>query len=261
MECPNGISGYTYQFEVLGGKGSSGPPADCNPPQRLGESEFVVLRMCNGLATGKHKVFFDNLFSSPELMKYLLSKGIYGVATLRANRSRSCPIPAEKDMKKQGRGATTEVVDTEQKVVVCAWYDNRRVLTISNFVGITPIDECNRYDRAQKKMLKVTSPASVALYNRFMGGVDKTDMLMALYKSKCKTSKWYQRIAIHLFSLAVVNAWGIYRESGGTGALLPFLQSIAICLVKGENFNQEGELSDSEVMTKPTRSLKRKHIP
>ena len=110
-------------------------------------------------------------------------------------------------------------------------------------------------------MLKVTRPASVALYNRFMGGVDKTDMVMALYKSKCKTSKLYQRIAIHLLSLAVVNAWVIYRESGGAGALLPFLQSIAICLVKGEKFNQEGELSDREVMTKPTRSLKRKHIP
>ena len=32
MWCRSGISGYTYQFEVLGGKGSSGPPADCNPP-------------------------------------------------------------------------------------------------------------------------------------------------------------------------------------------------------------------------------------
>ena len=259
--CCHWISGYTYQFEVLGGKGSSGQPADCNPPQRLGGSEFVVLRMRNGLVTGKRKVFFDNLFSSPELIKYLLSKGIYGVATLRANRSRSCPIPAEKDMKKQGRGAMTEVVDTEQKVVVCAWYDNRRALTISNFVGIIPIDECNRYDRAQKKMLKVARPALVALYNRFMGGVDKTDMFMALYKCKCKTSKWYQRITTHLFSLAVVNAWVIYKESGGTGSLLPFLQSIAICLVNGEHFNQEGELSDREVMAKPTRLLKRKHVP
>ena len=69
-------------------------------------------------------------------------------------------------MKKQVRGAMTEVVDTEQKVVVCAWYNNRRVLTICNFVGIIPIDECNHYDRAQ--MLKVARPASVALYNRFM---------------------------------------------------------------------------------------------
>ena len=83
-------------------------------------------------------------------------------------------------MKKQGRGAMTEVVDTEQKVVVCAWYNNGRVLTISNFARIVPIDECNHSDRAQKKMLAVAHPASVALCNRFMGGVDKTDMLMAL---------------------------------------------------------------------------------
>ena len=79
-------------------------------------------------------------------------------------------------------------------------------------------------------------------------------------KCKCKTSEWYQKITIHLFSLAVVNVWVIYRESGGTGALFPFLQSIAISLVKGENFNQEGELSGREVMTKPTGSLKRKHV-
>ena len=81
-------------------------------------------------------------------------------------------------MKKQGRGAVTEVVDTEQKAVVCAWY-NGRVLTISNFARIVPIDECNHCDRAQK-MLAVVRPASVALCNRFMGGVDKTDMLLAL---------------------------------------------------------------------------------
>ena len=37
-----------------------------------------------------------------------------------ANTSRNCSIPAEKDMKKQGRGAMTEVVDTEKKVVACA---------------------------------------------------------------------------------------------------------------------------------------------
>ena len=82
-------------------------------------------------------------------------------------------------MKKQGRGAVTEVVDTEQKVVVSAWY-NGRVLAIPNFATIVPIDECNHSDRAQKKMLAVVRPASVASSNRFMGGADKTDMLLAL---------------------------------------------------------------------------------
>ena len=82
-------------------------------------------------------------------------------------------------MKKQVRGAMTEAVDTEQKVVFCAWY-NGRVLTISKFARIVPIDECNHSDREQKKMLAVARPVSVALCNQFMEGVDKTDMLMAL---------------------------------------------------------------------------------
>ena len=93
------------------------------------------------------------------------------------------------------------------------------------------------------------------------GGCGQNRYVDGVVKCKCKTSKWYQQIAIHLFSFAVVNVSVIYRESGGTGALLPFLQSITISLVKGESFNREGELSDREVMTKPTRSLKRKHVP
>ena len=101
-----GISGYTYIFEVLG-VGSSAPPppppAGCKPPKRLRESEFVVLCLCKDLVEGKHKVFFNNLFASPELIKYLLSQGIYAVATLRANRSRNCLVSSEKDLKKNGR--------------------------------------------------------------------------------------------------------------------------------------------------------------
>ena len=58
-------------------------------------------------------------------------------------------------------------------------------------------------------------------------------MLLALYKAKCKTSKWYQRIAFH-FSLAVVNAWIVYHEIGGSGALLPSLRQICYSLIPDE---------------------------
>ena len=56
------------------------------------------------------------------------------------------------------------------------------------------------------------------------------------------------------------NARVIYRESGGTSVLVPIHQSIAISHVKRENFNQEGEWSDRELMAKATRSLKGKHV-
>ena len=53
-----------------------------------------------------------------------------------------------------------------------------------------------------------------------MGGVDKCDMFLTLYRTKLKTRKWYHRIAIHLLSVAIVNAFVIYKEVGGKGSLL-----------------------------------------
>ena len=152
-----GVSGYVYDFEVEGGLGSKGAPAGCDPPVECGESDFVVLRLTSGLDHFKHEMYFDNYFSSPELLRYLKEeKKIWAVATLKAQRSRKCPIPSEKAMQKKGRGFSQEVVDTTGSVVVTAWYDNKRVLTVSNYAGKEPLSICKRYDRKAKKnmMLK-----------------------------------------------------------------------------------------------------------
>ncbi len=49
-----GMSGYVYDFEVDGMKGSSGPPVGTNPPAGIGESGFVVLRLTNSLQPNMH---------------------------------------------------------------------------------------------------------------------------------------------------------------------------------------------------------------
>ena len=72
---------------------------------------FAVMRLTHNLEAGKHHVFFDNLFPSPDLMVYLKSRGIYSVGTSRADRSRGCLMPSEKDLKKKGRGNTVAFVD------------------------------------------------------------------------------------------------------------------------------------------------------
>ena len=61
-----------------------------------------------------------------------------------------------------------------------SWFDNKKVLTVSNFAGKEPTDFCKRYERTEKKKIDVEWPNSVAVYNKFMGGVDKTDMLLSL---------------------------------------------------------------------------------
>lgn len=44
-----------------------------------------------------------------------------------------------------------------------------------------------------------------------MGGVDKCDMLLSLYRNDQKSLKWYKRILFHLLDLCIVNAWLLYR--------------------------------------------------
>ena len=110
-----------YEFEVYGDPKAKGPPPDYDGDESYyGESEFVVLRLTKALAPKKHQVFFDNLFSSPDLMCYLKEKEISAVATLKADRSRGCNIPSEKALKKIGRGTISEFVENDKGVVVCA---------------------------------------------------------------------------------------------------------------------------------------------
>ena len=136
-----GISGYVYDFKVEGGLGTRGPPNGCDPPDSCGESGFVVLRLSKDLRPGKHLLFFDNYFASPELVDYLGDKKkIWALSTLNSNQSRGYPIPTEKQMRKCGRGHIEEIVDSEKKVVITAWHDNKRVLMLSNYIGKDLVD-------------------------------------------------------------------------------------------------------------------------
>ena len=111
--------GYVYHFEVVGSPDAKGPPPGIN-------IEHVVLRLSNDLEDGQHKLFFGNLFSSPELLEFLKTKKQQSVATLKANLSRGCPIPTEKDFKKEGRGVMSQFFDERLGLIICAWYNNRR---------------------------------------------------------------------------------------------------------------------------------------
>ena len=57
-------------------------------------------------------------------------------------------------MKREGRGAVNEIFDSVNGVVICTWYDNKRVITASNFIGKEPIGKCSRYERKVRKCIE-----------------------------------------------------------------------------------------------------------
>ena len=65
-------------------------------------------------------------------------------------------------------------------------------------------------------------------------GVDKTNMLVSLYRNMMKTRKWYKRIIFHLIDFSVVNAWALYRATDMEQQLVHFKSSIALSLIRYE---------------------------
>ena len=91
-----------------------------------------------------------------------------------------------------------------------------------------------------------------------MDGMVKADMYLAVYRTKMHTTKWYHRIAFHLFSLAAVNSFLIYHQLGGTDSLLDSLTDIYRSLLFGENNDSE---SENIISVKKVQSLKASKVP
>lgn len=202
-----GASGYMYDFYVYAGKGEP------DPESNLQKSAQVVSKLCKDLPSDmKHKIFFDNWFTTVELLHYLKSKGLLGVGTIRQNRIHNCPLKSTKDLEKEGRGAMDYRTDNNSGIVIARWVDNKTLQLCSNYVGIEPLGSVQRWSKADQRRVQVPSPQIVIAYNKSMGGVDLADMLISLYRIPCKTHRWYIKVFWHLVDIAKVNSWILYRR-------------------------------------------------
>lgn len=205
-----GSDGLPHNFEVYTGKA-------VHPPELpdVGASGNVVLRLAEPIPKNRNfKLFFDNWFSSVPLMLVLSQQGIHCLGTVRSNRLPGSSMTPDADLKKRGRGSFQEKTaclgNTQLHAV--KWYDNRPVTLLSSYIGAHPVSHVDRWDRSQKKKIKVPCPAAVSTYNQHMGGVDLLDSLIALYRTNIRSKKWYHRLVFHFIDMAVVTSWLLYRR-------------------------------------------------
>ena len=158
LRCKNlvrvGASGFTYMFYLYRGKESQ----EKTPYSHLQKSTQVVAKLCVDLPRNVgHKVFFDNWFTTLDLMLYFKKEGILAVGTIRGNRIQGCPLLGNKEIEKGNRPKKT----TEQWV---------------------------KKDQARKE---IPCPQIVKAYNKSMSSVDLADMLISLYRVEVITRRWY----------------------------------------------------------------------
>lgn len=193
-----GINGFIHEFQIYTGK-----IADITE-RSLGER--VVIDLTRQLVGRNNQLYFDNFFSSVQLMNRLQEERIYACGTMRKNRKGFAHLT---EVKQRGES----VWKASKSGLVCLkWMDKKPILFISNFHN--PQDVCNVTRRAKDgSPITVHCPTLVKNYNQFMGGVDKADMLKAIYELDRKSKKWWHRIFFHFLDVCVVNAYIIYKET------------------------------------------------
>lgn len=179
----------------------------------LGVTGDLVMQLASTLPFGvNHKLFADNYFSSIPIVQELQARGIQYLGTVRGNRLKGCAMKDEKTLKSEGRGCSDHRVEEQTNCVAVRWYDNRVVNLLSSYVGTEPTTVAKRWDRKKKVHVEVPMPAIVQVYNKFMGGIDLLDMMTSMYKYCLKSRRWYLYVFWHTVTIALVNAWLLYRR-------------------------------------------------
>ncbi|XP_028396032.1 piggyBac transposable element-derived protein 2-like [Dendronephthya gigantea] len=204
-------TGFLHVFDIYQGKGTGMDDNDNVPDCGLGGN--VVLKLCSALPSDRNfKVFADNFFSNFAMVSELEKRGLHYVGTINSNRLHGAPLKSEKELKKEGRGAHDSVVETTKNLSLVRWFDNKCVTMISSYIGAEEVDSVRRYDRSKKEHVNVERPSLIGVYNKSMGGVDLMDMLCTLYKYQLRSKRWYLYIFYHTLTIALVNAWLLYRR-------------------------------------------------
>lgn len=102
---------------------------------------------------------------------------------MRANRIGNCPLKEKEILLKQDRGVVDFKKDTTKNIIAANWHDNSVVSVASNTAGIYPLHDASRYSsKMNKKGSPFHSPHLIYLYNKNMGGVDRSDQNISLYR-------------------------------------------------------------------------------
>ena len=195
-------TGYVSNYEIYLGKPVSSGRGE------VGLATNVVLDMTEPFQHCNRHVFFDNFFTSVQLVEELLRRGTYACGTLRANRYPD-PYKAKRGGRKQGVKIKAGEKRQLQKgnLLVTLWYDKRQVAVLSSNCNPDEHTTVQRRMKAPPHVKEVEIPAPVHLYNRSMGGVDLNDQLRSYYPSGRSGKKWWRFIFWYLLDVSICNAF------------------------------------------------------
>lgn len=204
-------NGYLITFEPYQGAKSAQLPFQ----EEYGLGAAVILELESRLPKhlSPYNFYFDNFFTSFELLHVLSTHNNGGTGTIRENRLRQCPLTQTKLLKKEKRGSFSFKV--EKNLLVLKWHDNSVVTLASNCHGVTPVQKVDRVGvvGGKRSKIQVGCPALVQKYNKYMGGVDRFDENIHSMRISFRGRKWWFPLFAFGVDAACQNAWQLMKEN------------------------------------------------
>ena len=213
-------NGYVSAFQVYTGKQGD--------TTETGLGAKVVKSLTEDLKTSHRHIFFDNYFSSVDLLLDLQRDGLYACGTLRSNRKGF--LPQLKPLVKKGfKNRGDSRVCQSRNLTISLWQDNKPVTVITTNSDPTQLDSvCSKHKDGTSHTYPC--PPAIAEYNKNMGGVDNNDQLRGYYHVRLKCKKCYKYIFWFLFDLMVTNSYILCQEF--TDLLYKSVKEFRVALAK-----------------------------
>ena len=192
---------YTYQWDVY-------TRSLYSYDKQVGQGHSIVRKLSQCLPAG-HVIYLDSFYTTPALCTELYNRGIGVCGTVGQNR-KGMP-DALKDRSITLKEGDRPVFRYKSPVLACLFLDRKNVRLLSTvhnqevFQKELPVSERQK-DKYPTGKRTVYKPMMVQDYNKYMGGVDRTDQMSSYHPFPHKCPKWYMRVFHHIIELALINA-------------------------------------------------------
>ena len=200
-------NGYTCNFEIYTGKKTK-------DLSEHGLGYDVVMSLLDKYLDQGYHVYFDNFYTSHQLVRDLFLHGTPCTGTVRINR---VGFPQSlKDIKAwaktQKRGGVRWVRESE--VLTLQWVDNKPVSVLTTIDSANDQVVAKRRAMVDQKFTKIDVPQPKAIhrYNQYMNAVDRSDQLLACHNIRRKCYRWWKILFYHLVDMAIVNSFILFQK-------------------------------------------------
>lgn len=201
-------NGYTVDFNVYIGKAAG------QQVSQYGLAYDVVMKLIEPYLNQGYHLFFDNFYTSMQLVKDLFTSGTPSAGTIIENR---VGFPAtlrngKQWAKKLERGSMRW--DRDGPCLAIQWKDNKVVSMITTIDNANDHGQVNRKAKTNNvwRQVSVNQPSAIKRYNNYMNGVDRSDQILATQNVLRKCMRWWKTLFFHAIDIAVVNSFILFKE-------------------------------------------------